>query len=199
VGFVATVDEYAPWNLHVNPQILTHLAPDPISQVVPYMTTPGNHEASCAEFDGPGNILTAYLNNNVTNGTAPTSALNYYSCPPSQRNFTAYSNRFTMPVTKPDRKWYSFENGLAHIIMYDAETDYVNATEKPFLRDLSAADIAAGATLPTESETGVTNAGPFGNIDGGLSGLYNVAAYEQYQWLSADLAAVNRTKTPWYD
>lgn len=56
-----------------------------ISSKVPYMVLPGNHEAACAEFDGPGNILTAYLNNNKTNSTAATDGLTYYSCPPSQR------------------------------------------------------------------------------------------------------------------
>lgn len=52
---------------------------------VPYMTLPGNHEASCAEFDGPGNIMTAFLNDDELNSTAAKSALTYYSCPPSQR------------------------------------------------------------------------------------------------------------------
>lgn len=52
---------------------------------IPYMTSPGNHEAACMEFDGPNNIMTAYMNHNITNGSATTSDLNYYSCPPSQR------------------------------------------------------------------------------------------------------------------
>lgn len=52
---------------------------------VPYMVLPGNHEAACAEFDGPGNVLTAYLNNDEPNATAPATNLTYYSCPPSQR------------------------------------------------------------------------------------------------------------------
>lgn len=56
-----------------------------ITKQVPYMVLPGNHEATCSEFDGPGNILTAYLNNNETNSTAPKSELTYFSCPPSQR------------------------------------------------------------------------------------------------------------------
>lgn len=56
-----------------------------ITKNIPYMVLPGNHEASCGEFDGPGNILTAYLNNGISNGTADSSALTYYSCPPSQR------------------------------------------------------------------------------------------------------------------
>jgi hypothetical protein len=49
------------------------------------MTNPGNHEATCAEFDGPNNELTALLVNDDVNGTAPNSTLGYYSCPPSQR------------------------------------------------------------------------------------------------------------------
>lgn len=56
-----------------------------VSLAVPYMVLPGNHEASCAEFDGTGNPLTAYLNNNEPDSTAAKSALTYYSCPPSQR------------------------------------------------------------------------------------------------------------------
>lgn len=56
-----------------------------ITMRVPYMVTPGNHEAACAEFDGPNNELTALLIDNMPNGTAPESLLNYYSCPPSQR------------------------------------------------------------------------------------------------------------------
>ncbi len=57
-----------------------------ITAKVPYMVLPGNHEASCGEFDGPNNQLTAYLNHNITNGTEATSDLTYYSCPPSQRS-----------------------------------------------------------------------------------------------------------------
>ena len=67
-----------------------------ITAKVPYMTLPGNHEASCSEFDGPKNILTAYLNDDISNGSAPTSALTYYSCPPSQRYEFVYAR-----VSKP--------------------------------------------------------------------------------------------------
>jgi hypothetical protein len=56
-----------------------------ISTKVPYMVLPGNHEAACAEFDGGNNTLTAYLNNDQANSSAAKSALNYYSCPESQR------------------------------------------------------------------------------------------------------------------
>lgn len=58
---------------------------NPIWSKVPYMVLPGNHEASCAEFDGGNNTLTAYLNNDQANSSAAKSALNYYSCPESQR------------------------------------------------------------------------------------------------------------------
>ena len=58
---------------------------NPITTRIPYMINPGNHEATCAEFDGPNNELTAYLVNDQINSTAPNSTLNYYSCPPSQR------------------------------------------------------------------------------------------------------------------
>lgn len=52
---------------------------------VPYMVSPGNHEAACIEFDGTGNPMTAYLDNDEANSTAPKKDLTYYSCPPSQR------------------------------------------------------------------------------------------------------------------
>jgi len=32
--------------------------------------------------------MTAYLNDDIVNGSSPTSELNYYSCAESQRNFT---------------------------------------------------------------------------------------------------------------
>lgn len=74
---------------------------NPISSKIPYMVcndalclgpyadgtqvSPGNHEAACMEFDGPGNIMTAYMNEDIKNGTANETDLTYYSCPPSQR------------------------------------------------------------------------------------------------------------------
>jgi Calcineurin-like phosphoesterase len=58
---------------------------NPITLKTAYMALPGNHEASCAEFDGPRNIMTAYLNDNEKNTTVANSSLTYYSCPPSQR------------------------------------------------------------------------------------------------------------------
>jgi acid phosphatase len=63
-----------------------------ISMKVPYMVLPGNHEAACAEFDGPGQLLASYLNHNQTNTTSPsTNFLTYYSCPPTQRQVALIS------------------------------------------------------------------------------------------------------------
>lgn len=55
-----------------------------ITTKVPYMVLPGNHEATCAEGDGAGHLLTAYLNDDKLNSTTE-EFLDYYSCPPSQR------------------------------------------------------------------------------------------------------------------
>ncbi|KAF2724618.1 acid phosphatase [Polychaeton citri CBS 116435] len=164
-----------------------------IKMRVPYMVLPGNHEATCSEFDGPGNVLTAYLNNNQTNSTAPKSELTYYSCPPSQRNFTAYQHRFRMPGKETGgvgNFWYSFDYGLAHFISIDGETDFPYSPEWPFARD-----VEGNETLPTERETYVTDSGPFGKIEGNK--WKENEAYEQYQWLKNDLASVDREKTPW--
>ncbi|TVY90126.1 Acid phosphatase [Lachnellula willkommii] len=163
-----------------------------ITSKIPYMVLPGNHEATCSEFDGPGNILTAWLNDDKANSTAPESELTYYSCPPSQRNFTAFQNRFRMPGNETGgvgNFWYSFDYGLAHFITLDSETDLANSPSNPF-----AADVTGDERLPTENETYVTDSGPFGAINGSYK---DNKAYAQYQWLAKDLASVDRTKTPW--
>ncbi|KAL1837212.1 hypothetical protein VTK73DRAFT_4759 [Phialemonium thermophilum] len=165
-----------------------------ITTRVPYMVLPGNHEAACAEFDGPGNILTAYLVDDRANATAAQSNLTYYSCPPSQRNYTAYQHRFHMAGDETGgvgNFWYSFDYGLVHFISFDGETDYAKSPEWPFERDLK-----TGETHPTPSETFVTDSGPFGGVVEGGDWNDNTA-YLQYRWLEADLKAVDRAKTPW--
>ncbi|PTB62729.1 acid phosphatase [Trichoderma citrinoviride] len=162
----------------------------------PYMVLPGNHDASCAEFDGPGNVLTAYLNKGQPNGTAAKSSLTYYSCPPSQRyvsrNFTAFQNRFRMPGAETGgvgNFWYSFDYGLAHFVSIDGETDYADSPEWPFARD-----IKGSQAHPFANQTFVTDSGPFGTVDGDYN---DNKAYEQYKWLKKDLESVDRCKTPW--
>ncbi|KAL2864405.1 purple acid phosphatase family protein [Aspergillus lucknowensis] len=163
-----------------------------ITLKIPYMVLPGNHEAACAEFDGPGNVLTAYLNDDISNGTAPETNLTYYSCPPSQRNFTAFQHRFRMPGAETGgvgNFWYSFDYGLAHFVSIDGETDFANSPESSFV-----ADADGDETLPAESETFLTDSGPFGAISGSYK---DTKSYEQYKWLTHDLASVDRRKTPW--
>jgi Calcineurin-like phosphoesterase/Iron/zinc purple acid phosphatase-like protein C len=86
--------------------------------------------------------------------------------------------------------WYSFDYGLAHFIALDSETDFPYSPEYPFLRDLS-----GNETASKESQTYITDSGPFGAIDGNNWKVNS--AYQQIQWLEKDLAAVDRTKTPW--
>jgi hypothetical protein len=85
--------------------------------------------------------------------------------------------------------WYSFDYGLAHFVSLDGETDFANSPEYPFV-----ADLTGNETHPTESQTYVTDSGPFGAIDGSYK---DNTAYAQYKWLAEDLASVDRTKTPW--
>lgn len=163
-----------------------------VTTKIPYLTMPGNHEAACAEFDGGKNILTAYLDDDRANSSAPESVLTYYTCPPSQRNFTAYQNRFTMPGPESGgvgNFWYSFDYGMVHFVSLDGETDYAYSPEYPFVRD------TGNDTLPTEEQTYITDSGPFGYIEN--NDYKSNAAFEQVQWLAKDLAKVNRTKTPW--
>ncbi|KAJ6095311.1 Metallo-dependent phosphatase-like protein, partial [Penicillium sp. IBT 16267x] len=162
-----------------------------VTMKIPYMVLPGNHEASCGEFDGPNNVLTAYLDENQPNSTWPTTNLTYYSCPPSQRNFTAFQQRFRMPGKETggvSNFWYSFDYGLGHFISMDGETDYASSPEWNF-----AEDVTGDETLPTESETFITDSGPFGTV----SDVHDTQSYEQYTWLKNDLESIDRTKTPW--
>ncbi|RMJ20050.1 Acid phosphatase [Fusarium kuroshium] len=164
-----------------------------ITTKIPYMVLPGNHEATCSEFDGPNNELTAYLNDDKANGTSKTSNLTYYSCPPSQRNFTAYQYRFQMPGDVSGgvgNFWYSFDYGLAHFVSLNGETDYPNSPESSFARDKAKKH---NDTL-VPGDTYVTDSGPFGKVEGDIN---DKKAYQQYQWLEKDLASVDRCKTPW--
>lgn len=108
------------------------------------------------------------------------------------RNYTAYQHRFRMPGQESggvSNFWYSFDYGLAHFIAFDGETDYPYSPEWPFARD-----VKNGETKPKESETYITDSGPFGTVNGSI---YENESYEQYRWLEEDLAKIDREKTPW--
>ncbi|KAL4883141.1 Metallo-dependent phosphatase-like protein [Aspergillus karnatakaensis] len=102
----------------------TQLAP--IAGRKPYMASPGNHEAACQEIPFSTGL-----------------------CPAGQKNFTDFMHRFgnTMPDAFPSVSsnysaqvlankarqlaeppfWYSFEYGMAHIVMINTETDFEDA------------------------------------------------------------------------
>jgi acid phosphatase len=93
-----------------------------------YMASPGNHEADCSEIP--------YLLD---------------LCPEGQKNFTDFMHRFENTMPKPFASsssnttaqslaaqarslanppfWYSFEYGMAHIVMINTETDFPNAPD----------------------------------------------------------------------
>ncbi|QUC20484.1 uncharacterized protein UV8b_04725 [Ustilaginoidea virens] len=100
----------------------------PIASRKPYMASPGNHEATCQQIPGAS-----------------------FLCPAGQKNFTDFMTRFgsSMPSTFPSasqdaratanadkaRKlarppfWYSFEYGMAHVVMINTETDFDRAPD----------------------------------------------------------------------
>jgi hypothetical protein len=92
-------------------------------------------------------------------------------CMPGQLNFTGFINHFRMPSDKSGGKgnfWYSYDYGMVHFVQIDTETD-----------------LGHGLVGPSEPGGGLENAGPFGLMN------------QQIDWLTKDLASVDRTKTPW--
>ena len=88
-----------------------------------------------------------------------------------QSNFTGYINHFRMPSAESGGTgnfWYSFDYGMTHYVQFDTETD-----------------LGHGLIGPDSPQGGTEDSGPFA--------LANVQA----NWLAADLAAVDRSKTPW--
>lgn len=106
----------------------------PLTYNTVYMTAPGNHEASC---DGG-------------KGTIAGQTYNTSFCPEGQKNFTGksldsrstyvpilissgYINHWRMPdsavVGSQGNFWYSFDYGLAHFVVIDTETDFLNAPD----------------------------------------------------------------------
>lgn len=101
----------------------------PVASNKPYMASPGNHEAACEEVDFVVDL-----------------------CPLGQYNFTDFMVRFgNMPEPFPSTSnsttaqtnaknasalaippfWYSFEYGMAHVVMINTETDYPDSTDGP--------------------------------------------------------------------
>ncbi len=129
----------------------------PMTTTKPWMIGPGNHEANCNAGGG------------TYNGVTFTDSI----CSPSQDNFTGLANHFRMPSSLSGgvgNMWYSFNHGMVHYIMLNAETD-----------------LGHGFTGPDEKGGGEgDHTGPFGSYPD-----------EQVDWLEADLKSVDRSKTPW--
>ncbi|KAJ5118306.1 hypothetical protein N7526_009943 [Penicillium atrosanguineum] len=137
----------------------------PIAGRKAYMASPGNHEADCSEIP--------YL---------------LELCPEGQKNFTDFLHRFDQTMPEPFTSsststtaqalaakaktyanppfWYSFEYGMAHVVMINTETDFPDAPD----------GTDGSAKL---------DSGPFGTTG------------QQIEFLTADLASVDRSVTPW--
>eukprot|EP00043_Microstomoeca_roanoka_P020835 m.254205 g.254205 ORF g.254205 m.254205 type:complete len:458 (-) comp17801_c0_seq1:293-1666(-) len=92
------------WNQYMN--LMQGLASG-----MPYMTTPGNHEAEC---HSPACLVDAERRETL-------------------RNFTAYNHRFHMPSQESGgvlNMWYSFNYGPVHFISLDTDTAFPGAPEE---------------------------------------------------------------------
>ncbi|KAJ4382503.1 hypothetical protein N0V85_008576 [Neurospora sp. IMI 360204] len=122
---------------------------------------------------GPGNHE-ANCDNAGTKDKAHNITYDSSICMPGQTNFTGFKNHFRMPSDVSGGTgnfWYSFDHGMVHFIQLDTETD-----------------LGHGFIGPDET--------------GGSEGFFNVDPVNatmnaQATWLEADLAAVDRSKTPW--
>ena len=121
---------------------------------------------------GPGNHESNCDNGGVTD-PYKNITYNVSICVPGQTNFTGYINHFRMPSAESNGTgnfWYSFDHGMAHYIQLDTETDL-------------------GHGFIGNDETG--------GSEGDASGPFNALRDAQTNWLAKDLAAVNRSATPW--
>ena len=78
---------------------------------IPWMTTPGNHEADC---HSPACLLSRHKRDKLS-------------------NFTAYNSRFRMPSEESGgvmNMWHSFNYGPVHVVAMDLETGFPGAAEE---------------------------------------------------------------------
>ncbi|KAF8621469.1 hypothetical protein AX15_007763 [Amanita polypyramis BW_CC] len=121
---------------------------------------------------GPGNH-DSNCDNGGTTDHAHNITYDVSICMPGQTNFTGYINHFRMPSGESKGTgnfWYSFDHGMVHYVQVDTETDLGHGLVAP--------DEPGGA--------GGEDSGPFGSHRD-----------TQLNWLQADLASVDRKKTPW--
>lgn len=116
---------------------------EPVTSNKPYMVSPGNHEANCQEIpftkvlcpEGQYNFSDFQ---NRFNGMMPTAF------PTASKNAAAQANRnYAKSLANPPF-WYSFDYGMAHVVMINTETDFTNAPDQPG----GAAHLDAGPFAP---------------------------------------------------
>ncbi|KAH8904301.1 metallo-phosphoesterase [Coniochaeta sp. PMI_546] len=128
--------------------------------------------ASKAYMVGPGNHE-ANCDNGGTTDKAHNITYDSSICMPGQTNFTGYKNHFRMPSAPSGGTgnfWYSFDHGMVHFIQLDTETDLGHGFIGPD-------EVGGSESINVDPVNATMNA--------------------QTTWLEADLAAVDRAKTPW--
>jgi acid phosphatase len=111
----------------------------PVSANNFYMTLPGNHEVTCSQLGGDSECVNPPYDKRFINITS------------QYRNFSAYMNRFYMPGgnglsnSSYRNLWYSFDYGLAHIVVINTETDFPEAPSGPN-KDLNGGNFAPNGT-----------------------------------------------------
>lgn len=103
---------------------------EPITSNRPYHASPGNHESNCQEIPHTTGTCPAGQNNfsdfqNRWDGMMPTT----FST--SSTNSTAQRNRNIANMLARPPFWYSFDYGMAHVVMFDTETDFTSAPDEP--------------------------------------------------------------------
>ncbi|KAG9550821.1 Metallo-dependent phosphatase, partial [Aureobasidium melanogenum] len=100
----------------------------PIAGTKPYMVSPGNHEADCTEVPYTSGLCPEGQKNFTDfkmrfNGQMPTAFAS------SSKNATAQASAQKAQALANPPFWYSFEYGMAHIVMIDTETDFPSAPD----------------------------------------------------------------------
>lgn len=139
------------------------------SQMYPYFTGPGNHEAACKEVSNTDTACPKGQNN-FTDYLYRHGGVMPKGFESTSQNSTARELRAKANSLAVSPMWYSYDFGMMHFAMFNTETDFYNAPDQ---------------TGSTGDDSYYMTEGPFG------------APGQQLAWLEADLASVDRTITPW--
>lgn len=123
----------------------------PISGRKPYMASPGNHEAACQEIPHTTGLCDAGQRNfrydhffdllwfkfASFNNLANSDFINRFGrTMPTVFSSTSANNTAKINANKAQQLakppfWFSFEYGMAHVVMIDTETDFADAPDGP--------------------------------------------------------------------